>query len=107
MPRIVHFDASAGASGDMILGALVDLGLSLDALGAQLDTLGLPGFRLEARSVERSGVRATKLDVVPESRDHAHRGLKEILGLLQASYFVSQPQPTQAARQMPVNAKTQ
>ena len=36
MSRIVYFDCASGASGDMLLGALVDLGLPLDALRAEL-----------------------------------------------------------------------
>lgn len=82
MARLVHFDASAGASGDMVLGALLDLGLPLDALREELARLPLGGYRLEARAVTRAGLRATKLDVVLERPDKRHRGLAEIRGLL-------------------------
>lgn len=85
MPRSVYFDASAGASGDMVLGALLDLGLPLDFLRAELAKLPLGGFRLEPRKVSRSGLQATKLDVVIEAEAHAHRGLREVLALLDAS----------------------
>jgi hypothetical protein len=82
----------------MLLGALVDLGLSLDDLRAELAKLGVSGFSLESRRVHRSGLHATKVDVVIEhphdhghgpGRDgphgHAHRGLREILALLEQS----------------------
>ena len=64
MSRLVYFDCASGASGDMILGALVDLGLPLDILRQELAKVPLGGYRLEARQVDRSGLRATKVDVV-------------------------------------------
>jgi uncharacterized protein (TIGR00299 family) protein len=73
MARIAYFDGSAGASGDMILGALVDLGLPLDTLRAEMAKLALGGYRLESKTVERCGMRATKVDVVVgPSHDHDH-----------------------------------
>ncbi len=44
--KVVYFDCPSGASGDMILGALLDAGVSLETLRAELDKLGLPGFTL-------------------------------------------------------------
>src|ERR687885_1398714 len=61
--RIAYFDCFAGASGDMILGALVDAGLSVDILRERLALLQLPGWELSTRQVEKHGLRATKLDV--------------------------------------------
>src|SRR5262245_56086715 len=75
----------------MVLGALLDLGLPLDALRETLGRLPLEGYRLEAHSVLRSGLRATKLDVLvdaPHGRDADHgqaRGLLEILSLIDRS----------------------
>jgi uncharacterized protein (TIGR00299 family) protein len=78
--RLVYFDCASGAAGDMLMGALVDLGLPLDALRAELRKLPLEGYRLEARKVQRSGLQATKVDVIvngqkeePERpHDHGH-----------------------------------
>ena len=85
MSRVVYFDCASGASGDMLLGALVDLGLPLDELRAELARLPLAGYRLEARNVDRSGLHATKVDVLADaSHAHAHRGLREILALARA-----------------------
>jgi uncharacterized protein (TIGR00299 family) protein len=64
--RIAYFDCASGASGDMVLGALVDLGLPLDRLRAELAKLPLTGYRLDARKVARAGIQATKVDVVME-----------------------------------------
>jgi pyridinium-3,5-bisthiocarboxylic acid mononucleotide nickel chelatase len=84
--RIAYFDCASGASGDMLLGALVDLGLPLDSLRSELAKLPLRGYRLESRRVHRSGLHATKVDVLVEAEPgHTHRGLRDILGLLEAS----------------------
>jgi len=89
----------------MLLGALVDLGLSVDALRGELGKLPLTGYRIEAHKVHRSGLHATKVDVVTEESGHghghdhdhghdhghgerhgaAHRGLREILDLIDRS----------------------
>jgi uncharacterized protein (TIGR00299 family) protein len=86
--RVVYFDCASGASGDMLLGALVDVGLPLDALREVLARVPLGGYRLEARSVLRSGLRATKVDVIVETvgpAGHAHRGLSDILDVVDRS----------------------
>jgi uncharacterized protein (TIGR00299 family) protein len=75
----------------MLLGALVDLGLPVASLSEELARLPLAGYRLESRKVSRAGWQATKVDVVVEEPPrhapdhHHHRGLKEILGLLEQS----------------------
>ena len=60
---IAYFDCIAGASGDMILGALVDAGLPLDTLRERLAGLPLDGFELTASRVSKNGFSATKVDV--------------------------------------------
>ncbi len=73
----------------MILGALVDLGLPLDRLRNELRKLPLAGYRLEARPVDRSGIRACKVDVVVDAQvghgHHPHRRLADILHLIERS----------------------
>ena len=84
--RVVYLDCSSGASGDMLLGALVDLGLPLAELEAALAGVPLAGYRLASRPVTRAGFRATKVDVVLERDPGAsHRHLPEILDLLDRS----------------------
>jgi uncharacterized protein (TIGR00299 family) protein len=84
--KVVYFDCPSGASGDMILGALIDAGVSLQTLRAELAKLGLPGFTLEAREVRRGAFRATKADVVLDQQvRHHHRQLRDILAILGAS----------------------
>ena len=84
--KLAYFDCSSGASGDMILGALVDAGVSLDSLRAELAKLPLGGYRLTGREVKKGAFRATKVDVEVDAQAHRrHRNLPEILGLLDRS----------------------
>ncbi|HEX6853351.1 MAG TPA: nickel pincer cofactor biosynthesis protein LarC [Candidatus Polarisedimenticolaceae bacterium] len=61
--RVVWIDAVAGASGDMLLGALVHAGVPVEVLRGAVAALPLSGWTLEARRVIRGGVAATKVDV--------------------------------------------
>jgi uncharacterized protein (DUF111 family) len=80
--RIVYFDCASGASGDMLLGAVVDLGLPIDRLREELAKLPLPGYRLEARA-SQSSLTATRR--TSGRGTLAHRHLRHILELLEAS----------------------
>jgi hypothetical protein len=82
--RIAYFDCIAGASGDMILGALLDAGLAPDILQGVLDALGLSEARLSHCRVLKSGFSATKLDVVVGD-DVPERHLSDIESLVQES----------------------
>ncbi|MBI3607608.1 MAG: nickel pincer cofactor biosynthesis protein LarC [Nitrospirae bacterium] len=66
--KIAYFDCFSGISGDMILGALIDAGLSLKRLDEALAPLKLAGYRLSAKTVEKAGIRATKVDVLVDDR---------------------------------------
>lgn len=61
--KVAYFDCPAGASGDMILGALVDAGLPLAALESALAGLGVSGGRLDAPAVEKGELRGTRVEV--------------------------------------------
>ncbi len=61
--QIAYFDCIAGASGDMILGALVDAGLSMDLLQTQLAALQLDELRVASQRVVKHGFSATRVEV--------------------------------------------
>lgn len=82
--RIAYFDLYAGASGDMILAALLDAGVPLDALREGLAALGLAGFRLEARRVQKHALGATLADVIVEDTA-TERHLTDIEALISAA----------------------
>ena len=75
MARVIYFDCFSGAAGDMILGALLDAGVPLDAVRAALGSLGID-HDIEVARVVRAGVSATHLRVVPRAAtapaDHRH-----------------------------------
>jgi hypothetical protein len=87
LSRIVYFDCASGASGDMLLGAVVDLGLPIEHLREELAKLPLAGYRLESGRVTRSGLAATKVDVIAEGPSPAPRHLRHILEILDASHL--------------------
>jgi uncharacterized protein (TIGR00299 family) protein len=74
-------DLAAGASGDMLLGALVDAGVPLDVPAAAVAALPVEPIRLETEQVSRHGLGATRVHVhAPESS--AHRTWADVRGLL-------------------------
>ena len=76
--KILYFDAFSGASGDMILGSLVDLGADYAGLRAALAPLARGRFELRRRRVVRAGIAATKIDVRISVRDREERSFREI-----------------------------
>ncbi len=75
MKKILFYDCFAGISGDMNLGALVDLGVDAAHLEKELEKLNIEGFRLEVKSDMRKGISGTKVTVVvdhPENEKHRH-----------------------------------
>jgi pyridinium-3,5-bisthiocarboxylic acid mononucleotide nickel chelatase len=86
MARVVYFDCPSGASGDMVLGALVDAGVAIETLRVELEKLRLAGWTLSAREVRRGAFRATKVDVeIDRGAPQPHRNLGEIVAILSAS----------------------
>jgi uncharacterized protein (TIGR00299 family) protein len=86
MKRILYYDCFAGISGDMNLGALVDLGVPAEHLEKELGKLDIEGFRLEVKADMRKGISGTKVTVVvdhPENEKHRH--LSHIEELIQKS----------------------
>jgi uncharacterized protein (TIGR00299 family) protein len=77
--RIAYFDCFSGASGDMILGACLDAGVSVEALREELGGLGVPGFTLAAEKIRKQGFSATQAAVQVDPAAHKpHRHLKHI-----------------------------
>ena len=84
MARVAYFDCFSGISGDMTLGALIDAGVDLRQLEAELDKLNVAGWELEAERVVRYGIAGTRLHV-RTAEQHVHRHLGDIAAILQAS----------------------
>jgi hypothetical protein len=85
--RIAYFDCFAGASGDMILGALLDAGVPLEHLNAELAKLGLGHFDIQASRVERQGLGGCQalVQIDEQPHRHHHRRLSDIRTLIASS----------------------
>jgi len=92
--RLLYLDCFSGISGDMFLGAMLDLGVSEDKLRAELAKLKLSGYTISTRRVVKQNVSAMKFDVVEEHKHsavrgsgatHSHRGYTEIAQMIAGS----------------------
>ena len=81
---VAWFDPVSGIAGDMALGALLDAGADRDFVTAQIDTLGLDGWKLSVERVTRNEIAATHA-VVDAPEGHHHRRWRDIRELLVVS----------------------
>ena len=82
---LAYFDCFSGASGDMLLGCLVDAGLDLAELEASLARLPVSGYRLAAEPTTRHGLSGTQLHVIVEPGERPARTLPAIEGIIGGS----------------------
>ena len=82
--KTLYFDCFAGASGDMILGAMVAAGVDPDELREQLSLLNVEGFTIDFETTDRSGLSATYARVVTTDQKK-HRHLSDIRRIIEAS----------------------
>lgn len=88
--KIAYFDCFSGASGDMILGALIDAGFNQKELSKELKKLGIDNYELSSKKVLRSAITGTKFDVsinksAIKDEHHKRRTLKDISRLINES----------------------
>lgn len=102
--RIAYFDLIGGASGNMLLGALVDAGADLEAVASALKSIALPAWSLRREAVDKAGIASTFLDfVVPgddrrASCEHRHgRSLAEIVESVMRSELTERQKQRAAA----------
>jgi len=84
MTKALYFDCFSGISGDMTLGALLDLGLSLDELRRELAKLNLSGWKIAARQEMRGYISGTRA-LVDAPEQHHHRHLADIRLIIESS----------------------
>jgi len=69
--KILYYDCFSGISGDMNLGALLDLGIDEKYLVDELSKLNLNGYEIKVSRDVRKGIEGTKVDVILQEHDHA------------------------------------
>jgi pyridinium-3,5-bisthiocarboxylic acid mononucleotide nickel chelatase len=79
-----YFDCFSGISGDMTLGALLDAGVSVEHLRAELQLLNLPGWELSTEKVWKNGMAATHAKVRAQDTT-THRSLSTIVEIIEKS----------------------
>ncbi len=82
----LYFDVVSGASGDMILSSLIDLGVPIEHLRTQFAKLNIPGFSIDVIKQKRSGISANHL-VLNWETPRTYRHVEQILGMIQAANF--------------------
>jgi uncharacterized protein (TIGR00299 family) protein len=76
--KILSYDCFSGISGDMNLGAMIDLGVDSAYLIAELNKLNLAGWELLVQKDQRHGITGTRVTVRQTRHEHAHRHLSDI-----------------------------
>jgi uncharacterized protein (TIGR00299 family) protein len=75
--KIISYDCFSGISGDMNLGAMLDLGIEKNYVIGELEKLNLKGWELLVQKDQRHGIHGTKV-TVKTRHEHAHRHLSDI-----------------------------
>lgn len=81
--RILYIDCFSGISGDMLLGAFVDVGLDPQLLIDLPAKMNLPQVEIKITKKIKAGINATKVDVI-YPKEHAHRHLSDIVKIINA-----------------------
>ncbi len=95
--KALYLDLFSGASGDMLLGALIDLGLPLDDLKADLARMALSGYELESERQVRHGLSGTQLRVRDVAQEHPARHLRDVRRLIAESTLSEKVKKTSIA----------
>jgi pyridinium-3,5-bisthiocarboxylic acid mononucleotide nickel chelatase len=86
MATLLYFDLLSGASGDMILGTLVDLGVPVRYLNRELGRLAIPGLSVASSKVNRNGIICVKMAMRWDAPGE-YRHLHDILRLIKKAKF--------------------
>lgn len=84
--QVLYYDCFCGISGDMNLGALIDLGVDKDYLIKELSKLKLDAeYEISIKKDIKRGISGTRVDVILAETDHHHRNLADIENIINAS----------------------
>lgn len=83
--KTLYFDTFSGISGDMIVAAFINAGMELDILKNELLKLPIKEFDIQASTVKRNSISATKFDVIIPHHEHVHRNLADVYEIIDSS----------------------
>ncbi len=83
--KILCYDCFSGISGDMNLGAMIDLGIDRSFLTGELNKLRLKGWKLTAEKDQRHGINGTKVTVIQTKSEKEYRHLADIEHIINKS----------------------
>jgi len=76
--KILYYDCFSGISGDMNLGAMIDIGIDKDFLADELNKLNLKGWEMIVNRDQRHGIGGTRVSIRQTRHEHAHRHLEDV-----------------------------
>jgi uncharacterized protein (DUF111 family) len=82
--KIIYFDCPTGISGDMCLGAFIDLGVDIGKIKRELKKLPVKGYTITTKNETRQGISGTRFRV-KTGRTRRHRTFKDIKGIIEKS----------------------
>ena len=82
--KVAYFDCLSGISGDMVLGALLDIGLKLPQLESELRKLDISGYSIKAEKVTKGNISATKATIIDNTTPEPRR-FTEIVRIIEKS----------------------
>jgi uncharacterized protein (TIGR00299 family) protein len=95
--KIAYFDCFSGISGDMILGAFVDLGLDLGKLTDNLSKMKLGGYKLAVSREKRGAISGTRVNIQVEEDKQPHRSMAQIRKIIDESKLPGRVKKTSLA----------
>ena len=82
---VLHFDCYSGLAGDMILAALIDLGLPLSVIESAIQKLPFSGYRIKTTKEKRHAIAATRFVVEVDEGAQPHRHYSDIKKMIEDS----------------------
>lgn len=83
--KVAYFDCFSGVAGDMILGALLDLGVDVDFFKEEISKLGIFGYSIDVEKIEKNNVSASDVYITVNEDEQHHRSFKDIKKIIDDS----------------------
>ena len=83
--KVIFYDCFSGISGDMNLGAMIDLGIDPAYIISELNKLNLDGWEIIVEKAQQHGIGGTRVTVKQTKHEHVHRNLSDIADIINYS----------------------